>query len=128
MLLSRGKTSKVQLSAFEKELAAELKLAIGENQVKNQEVVPLSWTLKAVTLEPSLTVAPVGAAVVAEHFVGINQTENAPLAQLSKLSEVVKTLKGTDPNLQTAYLLLDKQNVGSVEREIGKRSRFKRWR
>ena len=39
VLLQRGKSSKVQLSAFEKELGAVIKLAIGSYEVKVKEVV-----------------------------------------------------------------------------------------
>ncbi len=118
ILLQRGKTSKVQLSAFEKELAATLKLAIGDHAVKVEEIVPLSWTLKAaVTLEPSITIAQVGERLyLAEHFVGINQVENAVLTDIEKLGETVKTLKGADPNLQTVYLLTS----GLVEENLKK--------
>ena len=107
VLLQRGKNSKVQLSAFEKELGAVIRLAIGSYEVKVKEVVPLSWTLKAaVSLEPSVTIAQIGERLyLAEHFVGINQTENAKLTEINKIGETIKTLKGADPNLQTVYLL-----------------------
>lgn len=107
VLLQRGKSSKVQLSAFEKELGAVIKLAAGSHEVKIKEVVPLSWTLKAaVSLEPSITIAQVGERLyLAEHFIGINQTENAKLTEINKIGETAKTLKGADPNLQTVYLL-----------------------
>ncbi len=107
VLLQRGKSSKVQLSAFEKELGAVIRLAIGSYEVKVKEVVPLSWTLKAaVSLEPSVTIAQIGERLyLAEHFVGINQTENAKLTEINKIGETIKTLKGADPNLQTVYLL-----------------------
>ncbi|MDO5561374.1 MAG: LytR C-terminal domain-containing protein [bacterium] len=106
VLLQRGKTSKVQLSALEKELSAQVKLAIGNHQVKIKEIVPLSWTLKAaVSLEPSITIAQLGESLyLAEHFVGINQTNYAKIDDLSKIEETVKTLKGADANLQTVYL------------------------
>lgn len=106
VLLQRGKTSKVQLSALEKELSAQVKLAIGSHQVEIKEIVPLSWTLKAaVSLEPSITIAQLGESLyLAEHFVGINQTNYAKIDDLSKVEETVKTLKGADANLQTVYL------------------------
>ncbi len=118
VLLTRGKTSKVQLSAFEKELGAKLKLAIGERKIAIREIIPLSWTLKAaVTLEPSVTIAQVGDHLyLAEHFVGINQTENATLSDEKKLLETIKTLKGAEPNLQTVYFLSDE----AVEKSLSK--------
>jgi hypothetical protein len=107
VLLQRKKTAKVQLSAFEKELAATVRLAIGSRNIVIDEVVPLSWTLKAiVSLEPSITIAQLGERLyLAEHYIGINQTVNAPLTELEIMAETVKTLKGSNPNLQTAYLL-----------------------
>ena len=107
VLLQRKTTAKVQLSAFEKELAATIKLAIGSRKIDIAEIVPLSWTLKAaVSLEPSLTIAQLGERLyLAEHYIGINQTVNAPLTDLDIIAETVKTLKGSDPNLQTTYLL-----------------------
>lgn len=106
VLLQRKTTSKVQLSAFEKELAASLKLAIGSRNVVLDEIVPLSWVLKAaVSLEPSLTIAQVGERLyLAEHYIGINQTISTPIDDLDVLAESVRTLKGSDPNLQTTYL------------------------
>ena len=107
VLLQRKTNAKVQLSAFEKELAATIKLAMGSRQIAIDEVVPLSWTLKAaVSLEPSITIAQLGERLyLAEHYIGINQTINAPLTDLEIVAETVKTLKGADANLQTAYLL-----------------------
>ncbi len=106
VLLQRGKNTKVQLSAWEKELAAELKLALGKQKTVIEEIIPLSWTLKAaVSLEPSLTIAQLGERLyLAEHFVGINQTNHASITEIAKIGETVRTLKGADPNLQTAYL------------------------
>lgn len=118
VLLQRGKTSKVQLSAFEKELAALVKLAVGKREIEIDEIVPLSWTLKAaVTLEPSVTIVQAGERLyLAEHFVGINQTENTVVGEPEKLVETVKTLKGADPNLQMVYLLTSSE----VEKELEK--------
>ena len=106
VLLQRKTTAKVQLSAFEKELAASLKLAIGSRDIVIDEIVPLSWALKAaVSLEPSLTIAQVGERLyLAEHYIGINQTISTPINDLDVLAESVRTLKGSDPNLQTTYL------------------------
>ncbi|MBQ6154612.1 LytR C-terminal domain-containing protein [bacterium] len=106
VLLQRKTTSKVQLSAFEKELAAALKLAIGAREIVLDEIVPLSWTLKAaVSLEPSLTIAQLGERLyLAEHYIGINQTMSASIDDVDILGETVRTLKGSDPNLQTTYL------------------------
>ena len=106
VLLQRKTTSKVQLSAFEKELAASLKLAIGARNITIDDIVPLSWALKAaVSLEPSLTIAQVGERLyLAEHYIGINQTISTPINDLDVLAESVRTLKGSDPNLQTTYL------------------------
>ncbi|MBQ6449705.1 LytR C-terminal domain-containing protein [bacterium] len=106
VLLQRKTTAKVQLSAFEKELAASLKLAIGSRDITIDEIVPLSWALKAaVSLEPSLTIAQVGERLyLAEHYIGINQTISTPINDLDVLAESVRTLKGSDPNLQTTYL------------------------
>ena len=118
VLLQRGKTSKVQLSALEKELAAQIQLAIGNHQVKIKEIVPLSWTLKAaVSLEPSITIAQLGESLyLAEHFVGINQTSHAKIDDLNQIEETVKTLKGADTNLQTIYLFTS----GLVEEKLKK--------
>ncbi len=118
ILLQRKDNSKVQLSAFEKELIATIKLAIGNKEIKIDEIVPLSWILKAaVSLEPSLTIAQMGERLyLAEHYIGINQTVNAKLTDLEIIAETVKTLKGADPNLQTAYLLTS----GLVEERLKK--------
>lgn len=118
ILLQRKDNSKVQLSAFEKELIATIKLAIGNKEIKIDEIVPLSWILKAaVSLEPSLTIAQMGERLyLAEHYIGINQTVNAKLTDLEVIAETVKTLKGADPNLQTAYLLTS----GLVEERLKK--------
>lgn len=122
VLLQRGKTSKVQLSAWEKELAAELKLAIGSHAVKITEIVPLSWTLKAaVSLEPSITIAQLGERLyLAEHFVGINQTINAKITEVQVIGETVRTLKGADPNLQTAYLFTSALVEEKIKKELEK--------
>jgi len=118
VLLQRKTTSKVQLSAFEKELAAALKLAIGSRNIILDEIVPLSWVLKAaVSLEPSLTIAQLGERLyLAEHYIGINQTISTPIDDLDVLAESVQTLKGSDPNLQTTYLFTS----GLVEEKLKK--------
>lgn len=100
--------SKVQLSALEKSLLDPVKQAFGgDGQASLGQVYPLSWTLKSlISLEPSISVVQLGGHLyLAQHYIGVDQANDAEAQDAEKLVETVKTLKGAEPNIQTLYLL-----------------------
>ncbi|MDR0463216.1 MAG: hypothetical protein LBG64_03290 [Pseudomonadales bacterium] len=107
ILMQRQSESKVQFTAFEKELSDTLAEALYGKNIKISGILPLSWTIKSVvSLEPSVSVIQIGTKLyLAEHYVGINQTNSDSLDNVEHIIETITTLKGADPNLQTVYLL-----------------------
>jgi hypothetical protein len=107
ILMQRKSESRVQFTALEKEIADMLGGILANRGIKILDIVPLSWTVKSlVSLEPSVSVVQIGTRLyLAEHYVGVNQTSNAPLDSVENIVETITTLKGADPNLQTLYLL-----------------------
>jgi hypothetical protein len=99
--------SRVQLSAIEKEVLAPLKVAAHHSGITVVGVSPLSWAIKSlVSLEPSISVLQMGANLyVCEHYIGIDQTSYAPSDSPETIIESIKTLKGSEPSIQTVYLL-----------------------
>lgn len=101
-------TSKAQLAAVEKSLLEPLRAAFGgEGQASLRQVYPLSWTLKSlISLEPSISVVQLGARLyLAQHYIGVDQANEALAEDAEKLIETVKTLKGAEPSIQTLYLV-----------------------
>ncbi|MFZ5376863.1 MAG: LytR C-terminal domain-containing protein [Patescibacteria group bacterium] len=98
---------KVQLSALEKTVLEPMKKSLQGKSIKIKNVIPLSWTLKSViSLEPSISLVQMGDKVyLAQHYIGIDQTNFAPVAEVETLVETIKTLKGAEPSIQTIYLL-----------------------
>ena len=99
--------SRVQLSAIEKEVLAPLKVAAHHSEITVVGISPLSWAIKSlVSLEPSISVLQMGGNLyVCEHYIGIDQASYAPIDNLETIIESIKTLKGSEPSIQTVYLL-----------------------
>lgn len=102
----KGKT-KVQLSALEKSLLAPIFPLAAERQLTIEAICPVSWTLKSlISLEPSLSAVELGGYIyIAQHYIGVEQSSFFASDDLSSISQMVKTLRGAEPNLQTLYLL-----------------------
>lgn len=100
-------TYKVQLSAVDKSMIAPLKAGLAESKANISKVYPLSWTMKSlISLEPSISVLQLGSNLfLAKHYIGVDQPVIAELDQTDKIVETVKTLKGSEPSIQTLYLL-----------------------
>ncbi len=100
-------TSRVQLSAIEKELLAPLRVAAVDHAITISGVSPLSWAIKSlISLEPSISVLQMGTHLYAcEHYIGIDQASYAPIDDVGSIAETIKTLKGSEPSIQTVYLL-----------------------
>lgn len=107
VLTEYDKKSKVQLSALEKSVLTPLQVAAEETKSKIETISPLSWTLKSlISLEPSLSVTQIGSHLyLALHYIGVDQTTQAPVDKIKRLFESIKTLKGSEPSLQTLYLI-----------------------
>ncbi len=99
--------SKVQLSALEQSLLAPLRVGSGNSKKKITAISPLSWTLKSVvSLEPSVTIIQMGANLFsALHYIGVDQAFETLVGDVEAIAETVKTLKGSEPNIQTVYLV-----------------------
>lgn len=98
---------KVQLSALEKSLLEPIKNSLKGKSISISSITPLSWTLKSViSLEPSISLLQMGDNVyLAQHYIGVDQANYAAVGDVEHLVETIKTLKGSEPSIQTIYLL-----------------------
>ncbi len=115
----QGKT-KVQLSAIENSVLNPIALAAEARNIKIKGVTSLSWSIKSVvSLEPSITVIQIGSYLyLAQHYIGIDQANQAKVEDLDTLAETVKTLKGAEPSLQTVYLLTNELVAENFKQQI----------
>lgn len=97
---------KVQLSAIENSVLSSIKSAAKEYNLVIKKIYPLSWTTKSlISLEPSISMIQMGSRVyLAQHYIGIDQTNDASVDEVENLLETIKTLKGAEPSIQTVYL------------------------
>jgi hypothetical protein len=59
-----------------------------------------------VSLEPSISLIQMGESLyLAKHYIGVDQPLSDSVDSLDRFVEAIKTLRGTEPNLQTVYLL-----------------------
>ena len=116
----KGK-SRVQISAIEKELLAPVRVAAEKSKTIIKAVSPLSWAIKSiVSLEPSITVLQIGNNLYSsQHYIGIDQTNNFPVDELSSIVETIKTLKGAEPSIQTIYLASNSLIEEKLKEELG---------
>lgn len=98
---------KVQLSALERSLITPLSRAMSQRGLTVQSIVSLSWSAKSIiSLEPSISVLQMGDKLyLSQHYIGIDQTNFAPVVESTNIVETVKTLKGAEPSIQTVYVL-----------------------
>lgn len=116
-ILSEYKGSyKVQLSTIQKKTLSPLKAAVEGSEAKLSRIFPLSWAVKSlISLEPSVSVVQLGEYLfMAKHYIGIDQPLVDKVDNLDRFVEAVKTIKGTEPSLQTAYLLTNQ----SIEEDL----------
>lgn len=100
-------TYKVQLSTIQKSLLSPLKTIADSEKVKVKNIFPLSWVIKSlISLEPSLSILQMGENLfMAKHYIGVDEPLVDSIDNLDRFVEAIKTLKGTEPSLQTVYLL-----------------------
>jgi hypothetical protein len=107
-ILSEYKGSfKVQLSTAQHSILAPLKQAEEASDVQIEKIFPLSWTIKSlVSLEPSITLLQMGQNLfLAKHYIGVDQPMGDVLENIDRFVEAIKTFKGSEPSIQTVYLL-----------------------
>lgn len=99
-------TYKVQLSAIENSVLSVIKSAIKEYDLSIEKIYPLSWTSKSlISLEPSISLLQMGGRIyLAQHYIGIDQSNDASIEEVENLVETIRTLKGAEPSIQTVYL------------------------
>ena len=98
-------SAKVQVSALEKSLLSPIRMAAAKAKIKIKSISPVTWTIKSiVSLEPSISVIQIGSHLyAAQHYIGIDQATTAEVSDVAKIAESIKTLKGSEPNIQTIY-------------------------
>jgi hypothetical protein len=107
-ILSEYKGSfKVQLSTAQHSILAPLKQAEEASDVQIEKIFPLSWTIKSlVSLEPSITILQMGQNLfLAKHYIGVDQPMGDVIENIDRFVEAIKTFKGSEPSIQTVYLL-----------------------
>ncbi|GIK83724.1 MAG: hypothetical protein BroJett025_03460 [Patescibacteria group bacterium] len=106
VLTSFKGNSKVQISAIEKSVLAPIRGAAKKSETTIAAVSPLTWSVKAIiSLEPSISVLQMGSQLyTALHYIGVDQTNNFPMDDYDAIAETVKTLKGSEPSIQSVYL------------------------
>lgn len=106
VLTSFKGNSKVQISAIEKSVLAPLRAAASKSETTITAVSPLTWAVKAIiSLEPSISILQIGSQLyTALHYIGVDQANNFPMDDFEAISETVKTLKGSEPSVQSVYL------------------------
>ncbi len=121
VLTSFKGNSKVQISAIEKAVLAPIRVASEKSKTVIKAVSPLSWAIKSiVSLEPSITVLQIGENLFSsQHYIGIDQTNNFPVEELSSIVETIKTLKGAEPSIQTIYLASSSLIEEKLKEELG---------
>lgn len=107
VLTQYNQKSKVQISALEKSVLNPFRLKAIDKGIKIAAVSPLSWTIKSmISLEPSISVIQIGSYLyLAEHYIGVDQTISFNIEETENIAETIKTLKGSEPSIQTVYLL-----------------------
>lgn len=122
ILTQYGEKSNVQLSAIEKSLLAPIYESAVANDVKIGKVVALSWTIKAlISLEPSLSLIQMGENLyLVQHYIGVDQATSAPVTDVEKIAETVKTLRGAEPSIQTMYLLTNELVAKKLDELLNK--------
>lgn len=110
-------TYKVQLSTIQKSLLSPLKTIADSQKVKVKNIFPLSWVIKSlISLEPSLSILQMGENLfMAKHYIGVDEPLVDSVENLDRFVEAIKTLKGTEPSLQTVYLLTDEVVEGKLK-------------
>ncbi|MBD3250788.1 MAG: hypothetical protein GF381_04460 [Candidatus Pacebacteria bacterium] len=113
-------TYKVQLAAVQKSMLQPVKAAEKESEVRIEKTLPLSWTIKSlISLEPSISVVQLGENLfLAKHYIGVDQPVIAEADNTDKIVETVKTLKGSEPSIQTVYLLSNEQVEAELKEKL----------
>ncbi len=107
ILTQHNNASKVQLTALERSALDPVVTSAREHKVEISGISPLSWTIKSiVSLEPSITLVQIGSMLyLAEHYIGVDQCTTFKVDEVENVGESIKTLKGSQPSIQTIYLL-----------------------
>lgn len=113
-------SSKVQLSAIEKEVLGPIRAAADNAKAKIEGTAPLSWTVKSIiSLEPSISVLQIGTQLyTSEHYIGIDQTTITDVSDTESVAETIKTLRGAEPSIQTVYLLANTVVEETLKNEL----------
>ena len=100
-------TTRVQLSAIEKNILAPLRAAATNAHITVERIAPLSWSLKGiVSLEPSVVVIQLGSMLYGSlHYIGVEQCFSATTDALDTIIERIQQLKKDEPSIMTCYLL-----------------------
>jgi hypothetical protein len=107
ILTQHNNASKVQLTALERSALDPIVTSAKDHKVEITGISPLSWTIKSiVSLEPSITLVQIGSMLyLAEHYIGVDQCMTSKVSEVENMGESIKTLKGSQPSIQTIYLL-----------------------
>src|SRR5690606_34528480 len=87
-------SSRVQLSAIDKQLLAPLRAVSAQTKIDIKQVAPLSWALKSiVSLEPSIVILQLGENLYGSlHYIGVEQCFTLPTSASDQVIEKIQEL------------------------------------
>ena len=115
-------THKFQVSAIEKSVLEPWIELISQKGLPITEIVSVSWSIKSViSLEPSISVIQLGEQLyLAQHYIGVEQTNSVTVADYPQLVETIKTLKGVESSIQTVYVLTNELVENNLREALAK--------
>ncbi len=111
---------KVQLSTLQNSQLVPLQKALQKHQVFIDQIYPLSWVIKSlISLEPSISIIQLGEMLyMAKHYIGVDQPLADNVENIDRFVEAIKTLKGVESSLQTAYLVTEPQVEDTIKEKL----------
>ncbi len=102
----KGET-RIQISAQAKTVLGPVRAVAEKTGISIQSITPISFALKSIiSLEPSASAVQLGGSLyIAQHYIGISDCQQVPIADVPKAVEIIKQFKKNEPSTMTVYAL-----------------------